>query len=132
MLVARTPMSSTTADLKGHMYEVVGLWTSSFQKTADVRGYTRSEPPATISVAALLELARWCQQRRCSQLGGDPCPTPIAALPPPVVADGQHSPHPAPATLDSPECPTTKGTRPTAQRVAQSLSSPTPDTGADQ
>ncbi len=58
-------LQATVAQLAG-----VLLWTSSFQKTAEAAAYISAEVRPTISVAALLELARWCRQRNCSQPTG--------------------------------------------------------------
>ena len=38
-------------------------------------GYSASEQHPTISVGALLELVKWCDQRLDESHGGEPCPT---------------------------------------------------------
>src|SRR4029079_10620861 len=104
-----------TAAARNLMCEDAGLWTSSFQKTAEATACNCADGPPRISVAALLALAHWCRQRRSVPGGGDPCQTPAAALSPPV--DGRNGgADSAPATVASAEGPAAQGPPATAQR----------------
>src|SRR6516225_6610060 len=117
-LAAITGLFRITARPTSHTHEGVGLSTSSFQKTADVEGYISAARQPTISVAALLELARWCQQRRLAQTGEQPCPTPQTAHFPPVDCSDTTDCCPSP-TLGSTEPHTTAKPRSTARRTAR-------------
>src|SRR5271170_1271033 len=57
---------------------------STISTTAQALACTSHEWPPKISVSALLELARWCQQRRILPQGSEPCPNPLAPVCPPV------------------------------------------------
>src|SRR5262249_58510745 len=83
---ARTATGSATSAGRVCMCGDAGVLTSSFHTAAKAGGYISADPPK-ISVEALLELARWCQQRLCAQSGGDSCPTNAAALSPPTPDD---------------------------------------------
>ena len=57
--------------------------TSSYQKTAKASAYNCADSPPRISVAALLAVARWLQQRRLALGGSQPCTPRTDALSPP-------------------------------------------------
>src|SRR3954469_14349750 len=60
------------------------------QTTAQAVACTSEAAPPRIAVAALLQLAQWCQARHTTQQGGTPCPTTPGHVCPPV-SDGDHT-----------------------------------------
>src|SRR5271157_808914 len=62
----------------------VGATRSTMQTTAQALVCTSAASPPRISVAALFQLAQWCQQRLSSPQGGTPCPTTSAPVSPPI------------------------------------------------
>src|SRR3974377_1627024 len=61
-----------------------GGWRSASSTTAQALTCTSKHGLPRISVSALLQLARWCQQRQFSPQGGEPCPNVSATVCPPV------------------------------------------------
>src|SRR5215470_12089400 len=57
---------------------------SATQITAQARACISKDAPPRISVAALLELARWCQQHPSSPQGGEPCLSTAVPVRPPA------------------------------------------------
>src|SRR5262245_48180250 len=99
---ATTPASSTTAGGRVNTSGAVGWLTSSYQKTAEASAYHCPPAPPTISVAALLRLAQWCQHQRRTHGGSPPCPTPLNPPSPPAPNDGGST---VPAALDAADGP---------------------------
>src|SRR5262249_28126496 len=104
--------------------------TSSLQKTAEAEGCISPEATPRIRMSALLELARWCRQRREAPPGGEPCLSPPAALSPPVACGGAIAGSP-PSTLGPTDGLDASATFPTAQRHAQPEAAPAPRPGGD-
>lgn len=77
---ARTRPSCRTCARQGHTFEAAGRWISSLQTAAKAEACIPTA--AIISVAALLELARWCRLRRQAPQGDPPCPDTQQGQPP--------------------------------------------------
>src|SRR5580700_7484116 len=69
------------------MFVVVGLSTSSCQNASKAAAYHCGDRRPTISAAALLRLAAWCQEQLSTQAGRTSCQTPTVSLCPPVDSD---------------------------------------------
>src|SRR5579871_240482 len=103
------------------MVPVVGSRTSSYQKTAEASTCHCAAAPPTISVAALLQVALWCQQHRDTHGGTTPCPAPRNAPFPPAPGTGATA---DPAAVDATDTPMSASPAPTPQRTPPA---PTPD-----
>ena len=68
----------------GNYMSAGGPEKSTTSTTAQALSCTSNLWPPRISVSALLQLARWCQQRQSLPQGGEPCPSPSALVCPPV------------------------------------------------
>src|ERR1700722_8702844 len=63
---------------------------SAKQTPAQAVACTSEAAPPRIAVAALLQLAQWCQERRTAQQGGTSCLTTPGSVCPPV-SNGDHA-----------------------------------------
>src|SRR4051794_30835562 len=68
-----------------------GTRRSPTQTTPQATACIADAGPPRISVAALLQLAQWCQARRGESLGGSPCPALTAPQSPPAPEDRETS-----------------------------------------
>src|SRR4051812_37194287 len=98
-----------------------GRGRSAKQTTAQAVACTSEAAPPRIAVAALLQLAQWCQARHTTQQGGTPCPTTPGHVCPPV-SDGDHTAATPDAALGSARTSTTTATVPGAQSAGGSAS----------
>jgi hypothetical protein len=98
---------------------VAGSWISSDQKTAETKGCNCGSSAGRISITALLELARWCQQLRSFPQGGDSCQPSTSALVPPVSSTDSGADS-AGETLASVDRESAQGPLPVAGRTAGS------------
>src|SRR5262245_12726035 len=95
---------------------------STKRATAQAAACTSAASPPRIAVAALLQLAQWCQARQAAQQGGTPCPpTPGNVCPP--VSSGDHTAATADATLGAARPRPATGAVPGAQSLGGSPSS---------
>src|SRR5579885_3713574 len=83
---------------------------------------TSAAAPPRIAVAALLQLAQWCQAQQAAQQGGTPCPTIPGNVCPPV-SSGDHTAATVDATLGAARARPATGTVPGTQPVGGSPSS---------
>src|SRR5437588_9831890 len=95
----------------------VGRKRSPTQTTAQAQGCISAASLPRIPVAALLQLAQWCQQRRVEQPGGGSClTTPVPVSPP--VASGSDTAAAPDATVGTARPQAATGTVPSAQPAA--------------
>jgi len=127
---ARMPRSWPTAGGRGRTSAAAGWSTSSYQKTAKASACHCAAAPPTISVAALLRLAEWCQQRRLTQGGTASCPTPPTPVCPPVDGEPRTAAAPQGSVASTAASPATSTSSP-AQRPAAAASPGGPFSGGD-
>ena len=107
-----------------------GTSRSTKRTAAQAAACTSAASPPKIAVAALLQLAQWCQARHTTQHGGAPCPTTSGTVCPPA-SSGDHAAATADATLGATRTRPATGTVPGAQSVGGAPSSPSARQGGE-
>src|SRR6516164_1306668 len=78
-----------------------GTRRSAAHTTPQAQACITDSGPPRISVAALLQLAQWCQQRRGELTGASPCPVPATPPSPPAPDDPDGCRAPEPPLVES-------------------------------